>query len=98
MIVLLVFSKRKFRQKSLFLLFHLQNLVMINFEDKIEETKSDEEEDEFGGDIEKLEEAEKNLINEINIEEKNFRMEINEQKDIIQKININIKKVYIIPT
>ena len=55
--------------------------------------KSDEEEDEFGGDVEKMEEAEKNLINEINIEEKNFRMEINEQNDRLKKLNIDIKKI-----
>ena len=55
--------------------------------------KSDGEEDEYGGDIEKMEEAEKNLINEINIEEKNFRMEINEQNERIKKINIDMKRI-----
>ena len=55
--------------------------------------KSDGEEDEYGGDVEKMEEAEKNLINDINIEEKNFRMEINEQNERIKKINIDIKKI-----
>ena len=55
--------------------------------------KSDEEEDEFGGDINKMEEAEKNLIDEINIEEKNFRMEINEQNDRIKKIRANMNKI-----
>ena len=55
--------------------------------------KSDGEEDEFGDDLEKMEDAEKNLINEINIEEKNFRMEINEQRDKINQINTDIKKV-----
>ena len=59
----------------------------------LNDEKSDEEDDEFGGDIEKMEEKEKNLINEINIEEKNFRMEINEQNDIMKKINVDIKKV-----
>ena len=55
--------------------------------------KSDEEEDEYGGDVEKMEEAEKNLISEINIEEKNFRIEINEQNDRIKKLNTDIKKI-----
>ena len=55
--------------------------------------KSDDEDDEFGGDVEKMEEAEKNLINEINIEEKNFRMEINEQNDRMKKIKTDINKI-----
>ena len=59
----------------------------------LKEEKSEEEEDEFGDDIEKMEEAEKNLINEINIEEKNFRIEINEQIDRINRINTDIKKI-----
>ena len=55
--------------------------------------KSDGEEDEFGGDLEKMEEAEKNLINEINMEEKNFRIEINEQNDRIKQLKVDIKKI-----
>ena len=55
--------------------------------------KSNQEEDEFGDDLEKMEDAEKNLISEINIEEKNFRMEINEQRDRINKINTDIKRI-----
>ena len=55
--------------------------------------KSDDEGDEFGGDVEKMEEAERNLINQINIEEKNFRIEINEQADRIKKLSTDIKKI-----
>ena len=55
--------------------------------------KNDGEEDEYGDNVEKMEEAEKNLINEINIEEKNFRIEINEQNDRIKKINTDIKRI-----
>ena len=55
--------------------------------------KSDGEEDEFGGDVNKMEEVEKNLIDEINIEEKNFRMEINEQNDRIKKLRIDMNKI-----
>ena len=43
--------------------------------------------------MEKIEEVEKNLINEINIEEKNFRIEINEQSDRIKKLNVDIKRI-----
>ena len=50
------------------------------------------EEDEYEGNIEKMEETEKNLINEINIEEKNFRTEINEEMQIIKNINNEIKR------
>ena len=57
------------------------------------EEKNDEEEDDFGGNVELMEEAEKNLINEINIEEKNYRAEINAQSDVIKKINTDIKKI-----
>ena len=57
-----------------------------------QEEKDDKEEDEFEGNIEKMEEAEKNLINEINIEEKNFRIEINEEAQIIKNINEEIKR------
>jgi hypothetical protein len=39
-----------------------------------------------------MEEAEKNLINEINIEEKNFRMEINEEVLTMKNINNEIEK------
>ena len=59
-----------------------------NFQDE----KNDKEEDEFEGNIEKMEEAEKNLINEINIEEKNFRIEINEETQTIKNINEEIKR------
>ena len=55
--------------------------------------KNNEEEDEYGDNVEKMKEAEKNLINEINIEEKNFRIEINEQNDRIKKINTEIKRM-----
>ena len=55
--------------------------------------KNDGEEDEYGDNVEKMEEVEKNLINEINIEEKNFRIEINEQNDRIKKINTDIKRI-----
>ena len=39
-----------------------------------------------------MEEAEKNLINEINIEEKNFRIEINEETKLINNIQFEIKR------
>ena len=48
---------------------------------------------EFGENLEEMEEAEKNIINAINIEEKNYRIEINEQNEIIKKINIDINKI-----
>jgi hypothetical protein len=54
--------------------------------------KNNEEEDEYGDNVEKMEEAEKNLINEINIEEKNFRIEINEEMQIIKNINLEMKR------
>jgi chromosome segregation ATPase len=57
------------------------------------EEKSDGEEDDYGSDVEKMKEVEKNIINEINIEEKNYRTEINEQMDIIKKLNADISKV-----
>lgn len=55
--------------------------------------KSDGEEDDYGSDVEKMQEVEKNIINEINIEEKNYRTEINEQLDIIKKLNGDINKI-----
>ena len=58
----------------------------------LQEEKDDKEEDEYGGSIEKMEEAEKNLINEINIEEKNFRIEINEETKLINNIQFEIKR------
>jgi hypothetical protein len=39
-----------------------------------------------------MEEAKKNLINEINIEKKNFRIEINEEMQIIKNINLEMKR------
>ena len=55
--------------------------------------KSDGEEDEYGGDLEKMDEAEKNLINQINAEEKNFRIEINEQNDRIKQLKVDINRI-----
>jgi hypothetical protein len=56
--------------------------------------KEKAEEYEFDGeDLAKMEEIEKNLIEQINSEEKNFRIEINEQNDIIRNINDQIIKI-----
>jgi len=55
--------------------------------------KSDDEEDDYGSDVEKMKEVEKNIINEINIEEKNYRTEINEQNDVIKKLKADITKI-----
>ena len=68
-------------------------IIQQELHKNFQEEKEDKEEDEFEGNIEKMEEAEKNLINEINIEEKNFRIEINEEAQIIKNINEEIKKV-----
>jgi len=58
----------------------------------LQEEKDDKEDDEYGGNVEKMEEAEKNLINEINLEEKNFRIEINEENKLINNIQNEIKR------
>ena len=65
---------------------------MKEVQKNLQEEKEDKEEDDFDGNIEKMEEAEKNLINEINIEEKNFRIEINEEMQIIKNINLEMKR------
>ena len=65
---------------------------MKEVQKNLQEEKEEKEEDEFDGNIEKMEEAEKNLINEINIEEKNFRMEINEEVLTMKNINNEIEK------
>ena len=65
---------------------------MKEVQKNLQEEKDDKEEDEYQGNLEKMEEAEKNLINEINIEEKNFRMEINEENQMIKNIEFEIKR------
>ena len=65
---------------------------MKEVQKNLQEEKEGKEEDEYEGNIEKMEEIEKNLINEINIEEKNFRTEINEELQIIKNINNEIKR------
>lgn len=60
---------------------------------KEENNIGEAEENEGEGDITKMEEIEKNLIEQINIEEKNFRIEINEQNDIMANINSDIHKI-----
>ena len=65
---------------------------MKEVQKNLQEEKEEKEEDEFDGNIEKMEEAEKNLINEINIEEKNFRIEINEEVQVMKNINNEINR------
>ena len=66
---------------------------MKEVQKNLQEEKEEKEEDEFDGNIEKMEEAEKNLINEINIEEKDFRIEINEENQVIKNINNEILNI-----
>jgi hypothetical protein len=62
--------------------------------DKKDNMEVGEVEDEYENfDLDKMEEFENNLINEINLEEKCFRTKINEQNDIIKAINSNITKI-----
>ena len=67
-----------------------KQLKEVQKKEKVEEYEYD------WGDLGKMEEIEKNLIEQINIEEKNFRIKINEQNDIMRNINDQIIKIDLI--
>ena len=85
--------------KNLSNLIKIQKTKIDSLEKKLKMDKKDnmevgEVEDEYENfDLDKMEEFENNLINEINLEEKCFRTKINEQNEIIKAINSNITKI-----